>query len=454
MSLIGRVSLAVLSLLLIGGVIVSFAAFTYGRAAAREAYDRLLLGAANDIAASIFVTDGALVVDLPISAFELLALAPDDRIAYRVVGIDGETLTGYADLSLPEGRGTGNVSFFDAEFIGEPARFAAVSRRFAERNLNGTVKIVVGHTLLARNALAFDITRNALLALAVSGAALLLLAGLVVRSALKPLERIAVAFAERDPHDLTPMDMAVPREAAVMIGALNGFMARLDRQMNTMRNLISDTAHQLRTPVAALRAQADLAAEEEDDSRRKAIMERIHRRSVGLGRLLDQMLSRALVVHRSDSVRREIVDLRHVALEIMEADDHDLLAPQMEVNLDIGDKPVLVLADAPSLGEAVKNLLNNALRHGRAPVRIGVSLEDEQGIVWVEDAGNGPPQSVRDTLGERFTRSAAAKGDSAGLGLSIVQAVAEAFDGRLLLSSMPGPRFRASIVLPALEEER
>ncbi|MDN3720655.1 hypothetical protein QW131_18875 [Roseibium salinum] len=131
-------------------------------------------------------------------------------------------------------------------------------RRFAERTLNGTVKVVVGQTLLARNAMAYEITRNALFVLAASGLAMALLAALVVRSVLRPLEKIAGGLSARDPHDLTPVDTAVPRETAVMIHALNGFMARLDRQMNSMRHLISDTAHQLRTPVAALRAQADL----------------------------------------------------------------------------------------------------------------------------------------------------------------------------------------------------
>jgi two-component system, OmpR family, sensor histidine kinase TctE len=448
MSLTARVSLAVASLLLLGGLFVSLAAFGYGRTAAREAYDRLLLGAANDIAASIFVLDGHAVVDLPISAFELLALAPDDRIAYRVIGVDGRTLTGYEDLAAPGKASKGDVQFYDADFLGEPARYAAVSRRFAERELNGTVEIIVGQTLMARNALALDITRNALAVLVISGSIMLLLAGLVVRSALKPLDRIGEMFSRRDPHDLTPMDPAVPREAAVLISALNGFMARLDRQMGSMRNLISDTAHQLRTPVAALRAQADLAAEEEDEARRKMIVDTIHQRSVSLGRLLDQMLSRALVMHRSDSVRREIIDLRDVALEVMEDEDHRLLAPGREVHLVIDDDPVLVLADGPSLAEAVKNLLQNALKHGTGVVHIGASRQEGSSRIWVQDEGKGPPEEVRNALGQRFTRTAASKGNSAGLGLSIAKSVAEAFDGQLQLGPDGERGFRAEIVLP------
>ncbi|SHM36939.1 sensor histidine kinase [Roseibium suaedae] len=454
-SLTMRVALAVTSLLVIGGVLVSIAAFAYGRQAAQEAYDRLLLGAANDIAGSISVVNGEAVVDLSASAFQLLALAPDDRVAYRVIGVDGQTLTGYDELIVPPGAdGSGGSRFFDGTFTGEQARYVVVLRRIAERSLNGTIQVIVGHTMLARNALALDITRKALLAAVVSGIAMLLLAVFVVRSALKPLERIAQTIAGRDPHDLTPVDPHVPREAAVLIGALNGFMARLDRQMSTMRNLISDTAHQLRTPVAALRAQADLAAEVEDDERRRAVVARIHARSVSLGRLLDQLLSRALVMHRGDSARREVLDLRDVALDVFESGDFNILAPDAGVRLAIGEEPVAVLADAPSLQEAVKNLVTNAIKHGKAPVEIGVSADNGEGCIWVRDAGGGLPPSVEEALGERFLRSAVSRGDSSGLGLAIALAVAEAFDGRLSFTRPETGGFRVAVMLPLKEDSK
>ena len=447
MSLTARVAAAVGALLLLGGIVVSIAAFAYGRQAAREAFDRLLVGAANDIAASVSIVEGAPVVDLPVSAFELLALAPDDRIAYQVIGTDGAVLTGYEDLPPAPARLAGDAVFFDAEFKGAPARFIRVTRRFAERSLSGSVQVVVGQTLRARNELALNITRNALIVLATAGLAMLGLAVVVVRSALKPLDRVADAFAARDPQDLTPMDASVPREAAVMVQAVNGFMRRLDSQVETMRHLISDTAHQLRTPVAALRAQADLAAREPDSERRDLLVARIHRRTVSLGRLLDQILSRALVIHRIDSARREAVDLRDIALDLVESGDHGLIAPGVEIHLEIGEDPVPVRADALSLAEAAKNLLSNAVTHGAPPVTVGAGAEDGTARLWVQDAGPGPSEELRARLGQRFTRSAASRGDSSGLGLSIAQSAADAFGGRLELEPRPGG-FRATLALP------
>jgi len=452
-SLTARVALGVALLLIIGGVMVSIAAFAYGREAARSAYDRLLLGAAHDIASAITVQDGRPVLELPVSAFELLALAPDDRIGYRIIGPDGKTLTGYEEIALPANRRDLRDGYFDGTFFDEPARYAVVSRRFAERTLNGTIRVVVGQTLLARNAMAYDITRKALYVLAASGLAMVLLAVVVVRSVLRPLEKIAGGLSARDPHDLTPLDTGVPRETAVMISALNGFMARLDRQMNSMRHLISDTAHQLRTPVAALRAQADLFSDETDLSRKEKIVERIQTRSASLGRLLDQMLSQALVIHRGDSVRRERVDLRDVALDVFEEGDHAVLNPEMDVALEIGEEPVMAMADVTSLKEALKNLLNNAVKYGRPPVRIGASTEGGKAVIWVEDCGNGPDSETLAELGSRFNKGTLARQTGSGLGLAIAHSVAVSFGGELLLEQAEDNRFRAALLFDAVAEQ-
>ncbi|MBO6511360.1 MAG: sensor histidine kinase N-terminal domain-containing protein [Roseibium sp.] len=451
-SLTARVALGITLLLMIGGVIVAIAAFAYGREAARTAYDRLLLGAANDIASALTVQDGKPTIELPVSAFELLALAPDDRIGYRIIGTEGQTLSGYDEISLPVNRQEISEGFFDGAFFHEPARYVVVSRRFAERTLNGTIRVVVGQTLNARDAMAYDITRKALYVLAASGFAMALLAALVVRSVLRPLEDIAGGLSARDPHDLTPLDTEVPRETEVMISALNGFMARLDRQMNSMRHLISDTAHQLRTPVAALRAQADLFTDETDASRKERIVERLQTRTASLGRLLDQMLSQALVIHRGDSVRRECVDLRDIALDVFEDGAHKVLFPEMDVILDIGETPVEVMADAPSLKEALKNLLNNALSYGRSPVRIGATLENGTASIWVEDAGPGPADTVLAELGDRFSQTTPSRKSGAGLGLAIAHSVAVSFGGRLSLERTSMETFRAGLVFAVTPE--
>ncbi|MEY8881797.1 sensor histidine kinase [Donghicola sp. XS_ASV15] len=447
-SLSSRVVIGVLSLLLIGGIIVAIASFAYGRQAARQAYDRLLLGAANDITESITIIGGEPLTDLPVSAFQLLALAPDDRVAYAVRGSRGQLLTGQDHVRLPQSSTTSGPVFYDAPMQDEAARFVTVYRRFAERDFSGTVSVTVGQTLAARNVMALGLTRDALIASLVAGLALMVLATLVIRNAMAPLNKIADELLDRDPYDLTPMDRNVPAEVSVMIDAMNRFMLRLDRQVSSMRHLISDTAHQLRTPVAAIRAQSELIVEATDEDVRNQMVTRLTRRSRSLGELLDQMLSRALVIHRSDSAPPLPVDLRDIALNVVETRDHELLSPETVVELRIGPDEVIVLADEISLVEAAKNMFNNALRHGQSPVVIGVSQHGDTAEIWVEDAGSGPPADILDRIGERFERSAASTGRSAGLGLSIVRSVANAFQGELSMGRGDSG-FRVTFTLPA-----
>lgn len=447
-----RVLFAVLAIMVLGGVLVAASTWWNGRQAARQSYDRILLGAAHDIAESIRIQDGVPLVMLPVSAFELLAQAPDDRVYYSVRGPGGTLITGLdpeVQITPPE---RGRSVFFDAALHGEPARFVSVSRRFVERDFSGTVEVIVGQTLRARKVMTRELSLDALLPMAAAGAALLVIAWAVVRQALRPLEAITEDLARRDPYDLTAIPMAgLPRELQVMLGALNRFMGRLEGQVESMRTLISDTAHQLRTPVAAIRIQAELAADEPEGAARNRALDRLLVRTRSLATLLDQLLSRALVMHRSDSAPRVAVDLRDIALEIMERDDHAVLAPGASLKLEIGDEPVMVRADAFSLGEATRNLLVNALTHGASPISIGAELRGNDAILWIRDSGPGPDDAVLARMGERHNRSARSGENSSGIGLSIVQSVAAAFGGTMEIMQ-DGQGFRIALVLPAARD--
>lgn len=452
-SLTARVLTAVILILVLGGLLVALSIWANGRLAARQAYDRLLLGAASDIAESVRIQDGQPFVDLPVSAFELLAQAPDDRIFYAVQVPNGPFVTGLdRDTVIEVPDQNGSPFYFSADLNGEPARFVRVARLFAERDFSGEVEVLVGQTLQARQSMTAGLMRDALLPMAMAGGLLLIMSWFVTRSALRPLEALSDDLTRRDPHDLTPMASdGLPRELQVMLSAMNRFMGRLDRQVDTMRNLIADTAHQLRTPVAAIRVQAEIAQDDPDAPARKRALDRLLGRTRSLGTLLDQLLSRAMVIHRIDSVPRRPVDLREVALDIVEHRDHELIAPGVEVRLEIGDSPVLINADAFSIGEAAKNLLGNALRHGNPPVSIGACLEGTRAVLWVRDCGAGPASVVSDQLGDRFNRSAGSGEDSTGLGLSIVKSTAEAFDGHVEMTR-DASGFRAALSFPATDE--
>ncbi|WP_068108336.1 sensor histidine kinase [Tropicimonas marinistellae] len=448
-SLVGRVLIAVLTLFFLGGLIVAIVAWQNGTQAARQSYDRLLLGAATDIAETIRIVDGGPATDLPVSAFELLAQAPDDRIAYALRGPEGTLITGHAWAPTPPSTARRSETvFFDGAMQGEDARFVQLTRRFAELDFSGVVTVTVGHTLQARKAMALDLVLHALIPAVAAGLALMLSAFFVIRSAMRPLATIAQDLSGRDPHDLTPMDATnVPSEVGVIVNAMNRFMGRLDRQVESMQHLISDTAHQLRTPVAAIRAHAEMAVETDERALATASLQRLLRRTRSLGNLLDQLLARALVIHRTESQPRETLDLRDIALGVVETRDHEYLAPDVEVELSIGEAPAMVRADAFSLEQAAANLLSNALKYGKPPVRVGVSTSTTDAWLWVEDAGSGPGEAALSQGQRRFERSGSTRESGTGLGLSIVTEVAAAFGGTLEME--PTSRgFRASLCLP------
>ena len=436
-------------ILIAGGVGVTLAALAYGRQAAEEAFDKLLAGAVFEMADSISVTGGGLQVDVPVSAFEMMALAPNDRVFYRVLNANGETLTGYDNLPPPSVVSEDAV-FYDGVYRGEEIRLAAKRRGFVEQAFSGELLAIVAQTTLSRSDLAWDITRNALIIVGVAGLVLVLLTFVAVRTALNPLERIERALLQRDPLDLTPLDVAAPREVATMVEAIDRFMGRLSRRVTVMQGLIADATHQLRTPVAALRAQAELATEENDTEHLREIVRRIHRRSVGLSRLTDQMLNQALITHRADAVPRQQVDLRQVAIRVAAEVDHDHSAGGEQMRLDLPEEQVVVMGDELSLVEATKNLVNNAYRYGKPPVTLLVSLP---ATIAVTDRGSGIAEPDWADIGRRFSKTSGTTPDGAGLGLAIVSSVAEAHGGELVLSHNTDGHFTVSLTFPPLQDD-
>lgn len=429
----------------VAGTVV--AALSYGQTAATRAFDRLLTGAALQIAERISVIEGETVVDIPLSAFGLLSLAAEDRIFYRVIGPDGVTLTGDETFPLPEGPARRNeVRLYDANFSGEPVRAIEMQRFLAERAVRGPITVIVAQTLRARSELANEIVTRAVIGVVIAGGVTLALALLAMRLALSPLRRIERAILARDPKDLTPFSTSTPREVEALVAAINRFMARLDKRVAAMQDFVADAAHQMRTPITALRAQTELAMEEEDPRKLKALQRRIRDRAIGVSRLTDQLLSHALVTHRADSITLERIDLRRVAVEAEREARRTGGAEGIE--LELPADPVMVIGDAFSLREAARNLITNALAHGKKPVSLKVSvMPDGKALIAAHDSGPGMSASQLARIGERFARDGG-NPQSAGLGLAIVAEVAGFHHGSIMTADAAGGGFEVGIKLP------
>ncbi|NYF20730.1 two-component system sensor histidine kinase TctE [Xanthomonas sp. JAI131] len=440
------------ALSLLGAVALFFAARDYGQRAANRSYDHLLVSSALSIVDSVALADGQWQVDLPYAALDLLAMAPEDRVFYRVFDARGRTITGYDDLpkapSLP--RASAAPRLFDAFYSGEQVRFAVVARRVSSAAAQDEVWVQVGQTRRAREALAQDVVLHALVAIAVLSLLSLALVWLGVYRALRPLQRIERDLSRREPSELKPLALAAPQEMHQMVAALNRFMARLASSNETLRAFMAEAAHQMRTPLAALRAQAQLALDDDDPRDMRRSLEAIERNATHMSRLLNQLLSDASVIHRANLQRYASVDLAEVVHQAL----HEALPqsqPRPRVQLAIASEPAMVRGDALLLREAIKNLIDNACKYGGdGALQVALTCEARDCVVTVADHGPGIAAADAERVFERFARGEGAAAGGAGLGLAIVKRVVDSHGGRIDLSNRVGGGLIASLRLPRL----
>jgi two-component system sensor histidine kinase TctE len=327
--------------------------------------------------------------------------------------------------------------------------------RFVASSGGSWITIVMAHTRDERSLLAAQILANAFLPviLVVIAASLLLWFG--VRRALAPLATVERLLRARKPGDLSPIETPVPLEVRRLLGTLNHFMQRLQTNLRLMQTFLADAAHQIRTPLATLRAQADLAVEEDDGATLRSYVHKIHRNAALASQVTNQLLSHAMVAHRSQVAGREPVDLTSLLRQVAQRAEAGGSGPPLELDFRQLEAPALVAGDPVTLREAFTNLVDNARRYAgdQYPVRIGIATAGRQLVVEVADRGPGIPDAEKDRVLERFSRGSAGRQVAgSGLGLAIVKAVADAHGARLTLLDRPGGGLVVRLAFPALDE--
>lgn len=420
---------------------------SYANRAADEAFDRVLAASALSIAGSVQLDDGALTAELPFAA--LAMLSGGERVFYAVRNAAGATITGYADLAaaLPLAQAAAPV-FSNRIYRGEPLRVASVGRLLSPSQQAGWVTVHVAESRGARQLLAAEILQRSSLPLLLVVLAALVLLWLGTRHALAPLALVEQALRQRAPDDFSPLATPVPHEVKSLVEALNGFMQRLGAVMQTLQNLVADAAHQVRTPLASLRAQAEVALEERDPQRLRQRMERIHLNASHASQLIHQLLMDATISHRLGGGRRELVGVAPLVNAMRRR-----IGPTQRLQIVIAPevRRARVLGDQVALREMLKNLVDNAL--GYAPqglVDIQATLAGGGRLaLTVLDRGPGIPDAEKERVLLRFQRGSANQAQpGSGLGLAIVQSVALAHGGTLTLQDRPGGGLMARVVLP------
>ncbi len=312
--------------------------------------------------------------------------------------------------------------------------------------------IQVAQPLRIRQHLAANAALRSVLPLAavapLLGAALWWLTALTLR----PLQQLAVAVRRRDADALSPLPASgLPDEVAPLADALNALLARLARSLDGQRAFVADAAHELRSPLTALKLQLTLLERAPDDAARRAAQAELARGIERSARLVEQLLALARSEPGAPPAPAQRVDLAELAREVMA--DTVPLALQRGSALDLqATGAVPVEGDAVALRLLLRNLIDNALRHSPpgTPVAVGVERLGDQAVLRVDDAGPGIPPDDRERVFDRFYRRSATPAEGSGLGLAIVRSIAERHGGTVALDRSPQSGLRAELRLPAL----
>lgn len=395
--------------------------------AADSAYDRLLLASASAIAERTAVRGDGLHVDIPYVALDMLASTAQDRVFYAVSGPDGKVVTGYEDLPPPNNAARGGAPqspvFYNSIYKQAPVRIVALRSFVSGSNVSGYATILVAQTRGDRDGLTYSLLRQSalwMLAIAIAGA---IAAWFGVSIGLRPLVLLREALGRRSPDDVRPVLHNVPKEFKPLVGAINGMLHRLDIGLHSMRNFISDASHQLKTPLASLQAQSEMALRETNPDDVREALAKVNKSAKRTSRLAQQLLSHARATKPTHAlVEFDLVGQVREAIEI-------LLPEAIAKDIDLGyegDGRAPVFGDRALIGELILNLADNAIKYSPkgSMVTLGVQARETSTRLIVEDNGPGIPEESRYGVFERFVRLQNTAADGCGLGLAIVSEIA------------------------------
>ena len=404
----------------------------------RRANDRALLEIARDVSLHLRDREGTLILDLPEAARKLLFADDTDTIAFQITTADGRHIEGVS-ISPPDlmrARPSYEDTFYDGELNGAPVRIVQrfVAADLASRRPSALIR--VAETMNKRNEFAREILASTLLPQVL----LILIAGAlvwvgVVRG-LAPLERVRQSVTLRARNDHSPVAVTgVPGEVRPLLQSINDLLASLDAALTLQSRFIGDAAHQLKTPIAVLETQLEVALREQDPAQMRASMEKLHGGLDRLSRVVNQILALARNEPEADrQVTMVPLDLNALTLEVSSQWVPEALKRNIDLGFEGCDEPVMIRGDSMRLRELCDNLIDNAIRYSRGggQVTVRVSASPEPGIAVSDDSASIPPHE-RERVFERFHRLLGNTAEGSGLGLAIVKEIAHLHRARIEL---------------------
>lgn len=324
------------------------------------------------------------------------------------------------------------IGFSDTVAGGEPYRIYALR--------TATQVVQVAQQTEARGRMAGQLALRAVLPVALLAPVLMLIVWWVVGRAIGPIERVRRQVAARRPDDLAPLPTAgLPAEVRPLVGEMNGLLTRLSDAWDALTHFTADAAHELRSPLAALRLQAQSLQRAPDDATRAIATERLLAGIDRATRLVEQLLALARQEGAGEGAELVSLDLTALARNALADAEPEAARHAIALTLDAPTAHVVLRADEAALAVLLRNLLGNALRHTPPGGQVRVGVREEASVIdlTVEDSGPGIAPDERARVQGRFYRVPGTPGHGSGLGLAIVRAIAERHGAALTLDASP-----------------
>jgi len=442
----------VVSLLCLMFATISISEFLVN-AAIDAPYDEKLSDYAQMLAAEVRAEADGLAIRP--AALAMLRRVEHDRIIYALRDADGRVLAGSPEVPpVAIAREPGPPTLEDAQIEDEPVRVAAM--RVADpRAPSHPLTIEVAETLQRRLALTEALRAQAV---ALPQVMVLVIGILLIvygyAYVWRPMQQLRTRIDHRGSSDLSPLDPeSAPQDLRPLILSINGLMERLAASIDAQRRFIADAAHQLRTPLAGLRSQAELALVETDHGAMRAALERLAAGTERATELANRMLALARAETPLMAADAE-VDLLALTRDVIS--DHLPSANERRQDLGFEGPPpgrrAVVRGDGVLLRELLSNLVDNALRYTPDGGVITVNVESAPAAgatLSVADSGPGIPPAERDRVFEPFYRGGDVLVPGTGLGLAIVRSIAAAHGASVTLAAGPNERgLRVAVTFP------
>ncbi|MGG7607248.1 sensor histidine kinase [Massilia sp. BKSP1R2A-1] len=456
-------------------------AITYlvAKSIANQPFDDALEDRVTVLSQQIRTVSGKPVVQLPGSARDVLRADDVDSVYFQISGPAGLHLDGDRDLPRPragssddQARG-GAVSFRNDSIHGTPVRVAysyvnldplREPGKGAEPEL---ALVQVAETLDKRAHLANEIIKGVILPQFIILPVILALVWFALSRGLSPLAELQQRIRARPQDDLSPIDpRQVPEEISPLVGSFNDMLERLAQTVEMQKRFIADAAHQMKTPLAGMRMQSELALRQVDPGEIHRSLEQLATSSESATRLVNQLLALARAENQPHAgLAFEEIDLAQLARATVQDWVQASFAAQIDLGLELPeepqDKPLPIAGNALMLRELLSNLIDNALRYtpSGGSVTVRVRRDGEQALLEVEDTGPGIAPTERAHVFERFYRILGTNVQGSGLGLAIVREIAQQHGAEIDIfnnprshsKKYPGSLFRLTFPPPVQE---